>query len=73
MGGYGQWDGSKQLDNRILQMHEELDTTTFADAPEGIGIKSYTVPVEGGEIKMYGVEPLSLAEADCLPVIIHNH
>lgn len=63
----------KQLDRRILQMREELDSASFDDAPEGICIKTYTVPVEGGEIKMYCVEPLNHTETDNMPVIIYYH
>lgn len=62
-----------QLDKRIQSVRDELDSASFADAPEGLVVKSLKIPVEGGEITMYSIEPEELVDAKEIPVLIDIH
>lgn len=62
-----------QLNRRIQSVRDELDSASFSDVPKGFVVKSFAVPVEGGEITLYSIEPEELEGVKDVPVVIYNH
>lgn len=62
-----------QLDRRLAAAREELEAASLDDAPEGFVIGSFAVPVDGGEITVYTIEPEGLLGAADVPAVIYNH
>lgn len=62
-----------QLERRLENARKELENASFDDVPDGFVVNSFAVPVDGGEITIYSIEPEELAGATNSPVIIYNH
>jgi acetyl esterase/lipase len=54
----------------ILEKSRELETY---EAPKGFNVMKYSVPVDGGTVKLYAIEPENLMGQKDVPVVLYIH